>query len=69
MNITHRAQTSYHEYVKMDGRWFRIVWQLLPAPLENYEIIISPEHSKYLDKIAVPVEEEIKYADTNSNHS
>lgn len=58
--ITHRATTKFNEYVKMDNRWFRVVWQLLPAPLENYEIIISPEHCQYLDKIAEPVKEEGK---------
>lgn len=56
--ITHRAQTKFREYVKIDNRWFGVTYQALPAPLENYELVTSPEHQKYLDRIAIPIKEE-----------
>ena len=58
MGISHRAQTRFREYVKIDNQWFGVTYQALPAPLENYELVTSPEHHKYLDKIACPVKEE-----------
>ena len=53
--ITHRANTARNEYVKLNGRWFKLVYQTLPVFREELEPVGKLSMITYLEHIAYPV--------------